>query len=69
MNTKDAIDYFGDRATLSKAIGISVQAIAQWPASVPVSRRQSVRKAMKERAEQLEAEAKKLRKAAKGTDQ
>lgn len=65
MNTKETVEYFGDRATLSKAIGISVQAIAQWPDSVPLSRREAVRLAMKDRAEQLEQAAKRLRKAAK----
>lgn len=65
MNTKETVEYFGDRATLSKAIGISVQAIAQWPDTVPRSRRESVRQAMKERAAELEAKAKMLRRAAK----
>ena len=65
MNTKDTIEYFGDRATLALALGITVQAIAQWPDSVPRSRRQSVREAMKARAIELEAKAKLLRKAAK----
>lgn len=65
MNTKETVEYFGDRATLSKAIGISVQAIAQWPDAVPRSRRESVRQAMKERAAELEAKAKMLRRAAK----
>jgi hypothetical protein len=66
MNTNETINYFGDRATLSKMIGISVQAIAQWPETVPLGRREAVRKAMKEHANQLEAQAKKLRRAAKG---
>lgn len=65
MNTKDTIEYFGDRATLAKAIGITVQAIAQWPDSVPRSRRESVRDAMRARAFELESKAKLLRKAAK----
>lgn len=68
MNTKETIDYFEDRATLAKAIGISVQAIAQWGDAVPRSRREAVRQAMKERANQLEKDAKKLRKAAKAGD-
>lgn len=68
MNTKETIDYFEDRATLAKAIGISVQAIAQWGDAVPRSRREAVRQAMKERANQLEQDAKKLRKAAKAGD-
>ena len=65
MNTKDTIEYFEDRATLAKAIGITVQAIAQWPDTVPRSRREAVREAMKARAIELESKAKLLRKAAK----
>lgn len=56
----------GSPSELSKAIGLTVSAINQWGPYVPNSRRESVRLAMRERANQLEAQAKKLRRAAKG---
>lgn len=65
MRSDETIAFFGDQTTLAKAIGISPAAVSQWGRDVPMSRRTSVRLAMKERAEQLEAEAKRLRRAAK----
>lgn len=65
MRTKDAIDFFGDSSSLAKAIGITPSAISQWGDAVPMSRRKSIRMAMKERADELEQEAKRLRKSAK----
>lgn len=69
MRVDDAVELFGTKNALAKAIGLSVSAVYQWKEIVPSSRRTVVRFAMREKAEQLEAEAKKLRKAAKGTDQ
>lgn len=66
MNTQETLDYFGGASVLSKKIGISLQAVSQWPETVPLGRREAVRKAMKEHASELEAQAKKLRRAAKG---
>jgi DNA-binding transcriptional regulator YdaS (Cro superfamily) len=68
MRTDETIEFFGDQTELAKAIGITPQAICQWGAEVPKSRRTSVRLAMKARADQLEQDAKKLRKAAKAGD-
>lgn len=65
MRTDETIEYFGGPSSLASAIGVTPQAISQWPEMVPMSRRTSVRMAMRERAEQLEQEAKRLRKAAK----
>lgn len=69
MNTKETLEYFGGPAALSKLIGISVQAVSQWPDTVPLGRRATVRQAMKAHADQLEKQAKAIRRAAKGGDQ
>lgn len=70
MRTQEAVDFFGDKITLARAIGISPQAISNWGETVPMSRRKSIRMAMKERAEDLERQAKELRRKAKeGRDQ
>lgn len=69
MNTKEIIEYFGTVKNLANAIGVTQSAINQWSLTVPMSRRQSVRMALKERAEQLEADAKALRRAAKESGQ
>lgn len=65
MRTDETIEYFGDQTALAKAIGISPAAVSQWGKEVPMSRRTSVRLAMRERADQLEKEAKRIRRAAK----
>lgn len=67
MRTDETIAFFGDQTTLAKAIGISPAAVSQWGKEVPMSRRTSVRMAMRERAAELEAKAQSLRKAAKET--
>ncbi|MCY1497126.1 DNA-binding transcriptional regulator Cro [compost metagenome] len=64
MRTEEAVNFFGDKITLARAIGITPQSVSGWGDDVPSSRVKSVRMAMKERAEQLEAEAKLLRKKA-----
>lgn len=69
MNTKEIIEYFGSVKSLANAIGVTQSAINQWSLTVPMSRRTSVRLAMRERANELEAEAKRLRRAAKEADQ
>lgn len=67
MRKDEVMAFFdGSPSELSKAIGLTVSAINQWGPYVPNSRRESVRLAMRERANQLEAQAKKLRRAAKG---
>lgn len=65
MRTEDAIEVFGTQKALAEAIGISPSAVYQWGDTIPPSRRQSVRLAMKEKAEQLEQEARMLRAKAK----
>lgn len=66
MRTKEAIEFFGGSTkALAEALCITVSAINQWGGMVPMGRREAVRYAMKTRAEQLEQEAKRLRKAAK----
>ena len=35
MKKKDAIDYFGSARALAEALGISRQAVYQWPDTVP----------------------------------
>ena len=66
MRTDDAVDIFGTKDALAKAIGISPSAVYQWGDEVPMSRRQSVRLAMRARAEEMEREAKELRSMASG---
>lgn len=61
MRTEDAVEIFGNKIALAEAIGISASAVYQWGSEIPMSRRQSVRMAIKERAEQLEQEAADLR--------
>ena len=69
MRKDKVLEFFdGSPSELSRAINLTVSAINQWGPTVPASRRDHVRKAMKERADQLEAKAKKLRKAAKEGD-
>lgn len=66
MNKREVLEMFDNSPTqLGKAIGISASAIEKWDDVVPRSRRQSVRLAMKEKAEQLEQEARMLRAKAK----
>ncbi|MDR5867272.1 Cro/CI family transcriptional regulator [Halomonas koreensis] len=38
MKKADAIDHFGSKAALAAALGITVQAIAQWGEDVPARR-------------------------------
>lgn len=61
MLLSDVLDFFETKQQIAKAIGISESAVYQWGEEVPKSRRESVRLAMKARAEQLETEAKRLR--------
>jgi len=65
MNTKETIEFFGSPTNLAEAIGITIQAVHQWKDTVPLGRRDSVRQAMKVRADKLILEARGLRKAAK----
>lgn len=65
MRTDETVKYFGDKTTLARAIGITPSAIGNWGELVPMGRRKSVRMAMKERADLLEAQAKEMRKKAK----
>jgi len=69
MRTDETIAYFGDQTALAKAIGITPAAVSQWGKEVPISRRLSVRMAMRERADNLEREAKRIRKASKDREQ
>lgn len=69
MRKDDVIEYFGDQTKLAKAIGITAAAVSQWPSLVPKSRRTSVRMAMRELADDLEKEAKRIRRASKEADQ
>lgn len=61
MLLSDVLDFFETKQQIAKAIGISESAVYQWGLEVPKSRRESVRLAMKARAEKLENEAKRLR--------
>lgn len=65
MRTSEAIEFFGDSSSLAKAIGITPSAVSQWGELVPMSRIKSVKLAMKERADDLEKEVKRLRRKAK----
>ena len=65
MRTQDAVDIFRTKEALAKAIGISPSAVYQWGDTVPPSRRESIRLAMRAKAEDMEREAMELRKAAK----
>ena len=65
MRLDDAVESFGSKTALAKAIGISESAIYRWGSEVPKGRRTSVRLAMRAKAEDLEAEAVRLRSAAK----
>lgn len=65
MRTDEAVEVFGSKNALAEAIGISPSAVYQWGKDVPVSRRQSVRLAMRAKAEEMERDAKSLREMAK----
>ena len=65
MTKTEALDFFGGSAAeLARAIGLTRQGVESWGDTVPRCRRQSVRMAMRERAERLDKEARELRKAA-----
>lgn len=61
MRKDDAISYFGSASELARAIGVTPGLVCQWKTEVPKSRRQSVRLAMRERANELEKQAARLR--------
>ncbi len=61
MRTEDAVEVFKTKEALAKAIGISPSAVYQWGDIVPKSRRESIRLAMRAKAEDMEREAKQLR--------
>lgn len=61
MRTQEAVEIFGSQKALAAAIGISPSAVYQWGDTVPMSRRQSIRLAMRAKAEEMEAEAVRLR--------
>lgn len=65
MRTDEVVKVFGTQKALADAIGVSHSAVYKWGELVPASRVQSVRMAMRERAEQLEADAERLRTASK----
>ena len=70
MRKDEVMEFFdGSPAKLSKAIGLTVSAINQWGPNIPASRRSHVRMAMRERADELEKEARRIRKAAKEIDE
>ncbi len=64
MRLDEAVEFFGGKSALARAIGISETALYRWGSEIPKSRRQSVRLAMRARADDLEREAVLLRKAA-----
>lgn len=62
MRKEEAIEYFGgDPHALAKAIGVTIHAIKKWGDVVPKCRRTAVRLAMRERANELEKQAARLR--------
>ena len=65
MRTEDAVEVFKTKEALAKAIGISPSAVYQWGDIVPKSRCESIRLAMRAKAEDMEREAKQLRQQAR----
>lgn len=61
MRKDDALDYFKGRINLAKALGITPTAIDKWGTHVPNCRRENLRLAMKEKAEQLKKEERRIR--------
>lgn len=61
MLVSDVLEFFDTKQQIAKAIGISESAVYQWGTEVPRSRRESVRLAMRDRAERLERVAARLR--------
>lgn len=61
MKKREAICYFGTIAELARSIGRCRRTIEMWGENVPKCRVQLVKKAMRSRADRLEAEAKLLR--------
>lgn len=69
MRKDEVLEFFGGSVKqLADALEMTQSAINQWKAIIPKGRRPAVREAMQKRAEDLEKEAKKLRKAAKAGD-
>lgn len=68
MRINDLIEYFGSKKAFAEAIEVSESIIYRWAGVVPKGRRATVREAMHKRADQLEKEAKAIRRAAKAGD-
>lgn len=64
MKKADAIASFGSVAALAAEIGVSVQAIYQWPDDVPELRGYQIRAKLAERARAADAEPATLQEAA-----
>lgn len=69
MRIDDQIEYFGSKRAFAEAIEVSESVIYRWKGVVPKGRRAAVREAIREKAAELEAEAKRLRRAAKEAGQ
>jgi len=65
MQVEEVADYFGGKASLARAISMTVGGIARWGDTVPPSRRAQIREAMRLLADQRMREARALRAAAK----
>lgn len=63
MRKDETIEYFGSIAELARAIGQTRRSIELWPEMVPTCRRGKVRDAMRKRADDMEREAREIRRA------
>lgn len=66
MNKKDVMALFSSERELAAALGVSHTLVQRWGDAIPLARRESVRKAMRVKADRLDKEAAKLRAASVG---
>lgn len=59
MKSKEVIEFFGSIKDTAQALGLSFQAVFQWPDDVPSTRRAHVELAMRVEQERRDKEAKK----------
>ncbi len=69
MHIDDALEAFdGSPLALANALGLTVSAIRKWGGRIPDGRAEHVRLVMKERADQLKQQARKIEKQAKAME-
>lgn len=61
MKKSDVMELFSSERELATALGVSHTLVQSWKDTIPMARRECVRKAMRVKADKLDKEAAKLR--------